>query len=129
MLRRLACVVVAVALPLASGCQALRLHAKDLLYHPSAAVHVPAWTATALFVAPPVIAWLPVSIPVLALVQDETAIWFALAPGILVGGPLLFLLVTPLRLIVGPPDEAPEEAPRAPEPASRPATAPAGGGR
>lgn len=110
-LARALAIVLALALP---GCQSMRLYAKDLLYHPRAAVSVPSWTAAWLFVAPPTLVWLPISGPVLAIARDEGAIWFALAPGILIGAPLIYLFGTPSYLIVGPAEPEPDP-PKPPE--------------
>src|SRR5262245_7120870 len=103
-----------------SGCQPARLHAKDLLYHSNAAVRIPSWSIFWLIVAPLTVAWLPVSLPVLGLVQGEPAVWFALAPGIIAGGPVLFLIGTPIRWIAGPSEPpASDEKPASP-PGSQP---------
>jgi hypothetical protein len=84
---------ILLALP---GCEGVRLYAKDLMNpRASAAVTVPVEAAIALFVLPPVLAWLPVSILPLLVFHDEPAVWFALAPGIVVGGPVVLLAGTP----------------------------------
>lgn len=99
--------LVALALAL-SGCQAVRLHAKDLLDpRASAAVSVPVKVAIGLFVVPPAIAWLPVSGLPLLLFRSEEAVWFALAPGLAVGGPLVLLAGTPGYLATDPPEPPP----------------------
>jgi hypothetical protein len=88
---------LALALPLLfGGCQSVRLYAKDLL-HPraSAAVSVPVDAAIVLFVLPPTLAWLPISIIPLLVFHDEGAVWFALAPGLVVGGPIVLLAGAP----------------------------------
>jgi hypothetical protein len=108
---RLACALVLALAIVVPGCQSMRLYAKDLLYHPSAAVSVPSWTAAWIFVAPPTLAWLPVSGPVLAIVRDEGAIWFALAPGILIGAPLVYLFGSVPYLFVGKPEPEPDTPP------------------
>lgn len=93
------------ALPFAlPGCEAVRLYAKDLLNpRASAAVTIPVKTTIALFVLPPVIAWLPVSLLPLLVFHDETAVWFALGPGVLLGGPIVLLAGTPGYLLTEKP--------------------------
>src|SRR5579872_5060744 len=78
------------------GCQAIRSYARDLMDpRESAAVTVPVRVGVALFVLPPAIVWLPVSSVVLLVLHDETAVWFALAPGLILGGPFVLLLGAP----------------------------------
>jgi hypothetical protein len=102
---------LALFLPLLlGGCTSVRLYAKDLLNpRASAAVTVPVRVAVALFVVPPAIAWLPVSAIPLLVLHDEAAVWFALAPGIVLGGPLVLLFGTPGYLATDPP--GPEMSP------------------
>lgn len=113
---------LALGLPLAlslvpGGCQAVRLYAKDLLDpRASAAVTVPVRVSIGLFVVPPVIAWLPISILPLLLIQDEPAVWFALGPGLIVGGPFVLLFGTPGYLFTDkpPPEVRPRRSETAP---------------
>jgi hypothetical protein len=78
------------------GCQATRLYAKDLLDpRASRSVSVPVDLAIGLFVLPPTILWLPISIAPLLLLHDEGAVWFALAPGLVLGGPFVLLAGAP----------------------------------
>jgi hypothetical protein len=96
------------ALPLAlGGCDAVRLYAKDLLNpRASAAVTVPVDVSVVLFVLPPSLLWLPISIVPLLVFHDEPAVWFALAPGLIIGGPITLLAGTPGYLLTDKP--APE---------------------
>jgi hypothetical protein len=92
------------------GCQAVRLYAKDLLDpRASAAVSVPVRLAIGLLVLPPVVVWLPVSLVPLLVFHDEPAVWFALAPGLVLGGPFVLLAGTPGYLLTEKP--GPEVAP------------------
>lgn len=74
----------------------------------SAAVTVPTKVATGLFVIPPALLWLPVSALPLLLFHNEESVWFALAPGLIVGGPLVLLFGTPGYLLTDrpPPEDA-----------------------
>jgi len=96
---------LALFLPLLfGGCESVRLYAKDLLDpRASAAVTVPVKTSVVLFVLPPVIAWLPISAIPLLVGHDEGAVWFALAPGILLGGPFVLLFGAPGYLLTDKP--------------------------
>jgi hypothetical protein len=102
--------VILLVLSVLSGCTSVRLYAKDLL-HPraSAAVTVPVKASIALFVIPPAIAWLPVSIIPLLIFHDEPAVWFALGPGVILGGPIVLLAGTPGYLLTDQP--GPETSP------------------
>jgi hypothetical protein len=103
--------VLGVALAL-GGCQSIRLYAKDLLDpRASAAVSVPVRLSIGLFVLPPVLAWLPLSIAPLLVFHDEPAVWFALAPGLAIGGPFVLLFGTPGYLLT---DRPPPETTAAP---------------
>ena len=89
---------------LAGGCQSVRLYAKDLLNpRASAAVTIPVKTAIVLFVLPPALVWLPVSALPLLVFHDEPAVWFALAPGLALGGPIVLLAGTPGYLLTDRP--------------------------
>ncbi len=94
-MNRLRALLLAVPL-LLGGCQAVRSYSKALL-HPraSAAVTIPVKASIGLFVIPPAIAWLPISIIPLLVFHDEPAVWFALGPGILIGGPFVLLFGAP----------------------------------
>jgi hypothetical protein len=86
------------------GCEGVRLYAKDLMNpRASAAVSIPVEAAILLFVLPPALAWLPISIVPLLVFHDEPAVWFALAPGMLVGGPIVLLAGTPGYLLTEKP--------------------------
>ncbi len=83
----------------------MRLYAKDLLDpRASAAVTVPVKASILLFVLPPALAWLPISLVPLLLFHDEPAVWFALAPGLLVGGPITLLAGAPGYLLTDKPE-------------------------
>jgi hypothetical protein len=95
---------------LLGGCQSVRLYAKDLLNpRASAAVTVPVQAAIFLFVIPPALVWLPISALPLLIFHDEPAVWFALAPGLIVGGPIVLLAGTPGYLLTDAP--GPETSP------------------
>jgi hypothetical protein len=96
---------LALFLPLLfGGCESVRLYAKDLLNpRASAAVTVPVKASIILFVLPPSLAWLPISLIPLLVFHDEPAVWFALAPGLIVGGPLVLLFGTPGYLLTDAP--------------------------
>ncbi|MBI3722343.1 hypothetical protein HY251_00075 [bacterium] len=103
---RLLALALALALP---ACDSLRLYAKHLMDpRESAAVTVPVKVSIGIFVFPAVIAWLPVSGPLLLLLHDETAVWFALAPGLILGGPFVLLAGAPGYLLTDRPGERPE---------------------
>jgi hypothetical protein len=92
------------------ACDSIRLYAKDLMDpRESAAVTVPVKVSIGLFVLPPSILWLPVSGLVLLLLHDETAIWFALAPGLILGGPLVMLAGAPGYLLTDRPPHGTED--------------------
>ena len=67
---------------------------------------VPVEVSVCLFVLPPAVLWLPVSIVPLLVFHDEPAVWFALAPGLILGGPITLLAGTPGYLLTEKP--APE---------------------
>jgi len=80
------------------------MYAKDLLDpDASPAVMIPVRTSIALFVLPPAIAFLPLTGIGLLIFQNETSVWVALAPGIIVGGPLVLLAGTPGYLLTDRP--------------------------
>jgi hypothetical protein len=102
--------LVLLALLALAGCEGVRLYAKDLLNpRASAAVTVPVKAAIGLFVLPPVLVWLPLSLIPLLVFHDEGAVWFALAPGIVIGGPIVLLAGTPGYLLTDKP--GPDVAP------------------
>jgi hypothetical protein len=121
---------LALALVLATGgCQSVRLYAKDLLDpEASAAVTIPVKTSMLLFVLPPCILWLPISALPLAIFHDEDAVWFALAPGIILGGPFVLLFGTPGYLLTDrPPHPGKEEPEGEPAPGDAAAVITSGG--
>lgn len=111
MKRQLRLRALALFLPLLlGGCQSVRLYAKDLLNpRASAAVTIPVTAAIGLFVIPPAIVWLPISAIPLLVFHDEPAVWFALSPGLILGGPLVLLFGTPGYLLTDAP--GPETSP------------------
>jgi hypothetical protein len=112
--RRVGGRVLTALLTLSVGCTSIRLYAKELM-HPdvSPAVSVPVQIAVALFVLPPAIAWLPISMVPLLAFHNEAAVWFALAPGLIVGGPIVLLAGTPGYVLT---DRAEDIAPVASSP-------------
>lgn len=89
---------------LVGGCQSIRLYAKDLLNpRASAGVTIPVKASIALFVLPPALVWLPISAIPLLVFHDEPAVWFALAPGLIVGGPVVLLAGAPGYLLTDKP--------------------------
>ena len=112
--RRWPLVVIAFLIAL-DGCQAIRGYAKDLLDpRASSAVLVPVRISIGVFVLPFVVAWLPVSIVPLLAIHDEGAVWFALAPGLVLGGPFVLLAGTPGYLLTDKPGRDTMSADQAP---------------
>ena len=102
---RLSALALLVALGVTGGCESARLYAKDLMDPgASAAVSVPVKASLFLFVLPPCLLWLPVSALPLAIFHDENAVWFAVAPGIILGGPFVLLFGTPGYLLTDRPE-------------------------